>query len=193
MSDGPKRPRGENTTALLGLAYSALGHQIVDGVVAAGYPQRAAHSAVFAHIDLAGTRLGELARRANMTPQAMGELVDDLERRGYVIRRPDPNDRRAKLVVLTPTGLACVQAAQQTIADLESHLVDLLGEHRLRGLQRGLHDIIDLLLGEGAAEAMTTARGSVRDIPVAEVTKHDILVGDGGTSLPDQAQLSFTY
>lgn len=40
---------------------------------------------------------------------------------------------------------------------------------------------------EAAAEAITTARGSVRDIRVAEVTKHDILVGDGGTSLPDQA------
>lgn len=143
MSDGPNHPSGENTTALLGLAYFALGHQIVGGVVAAGYPQRAAHSAVFAHIDLDGTRLGELARRATMTPQAMGELVDDLERLRYVIRRPDPTDRRAKLVVLTPTGLDCVQAAQRTIVGLERHLVDLLGERRLRGLQRALHDIID--------------------------------------------------
>jgi hypothetical protein len=61
----------ENTTALLGLAYSALGHQIVAGVVAASFPRRPAHSSVFAHIDLAGTRLTELAARANITPQAM--------------------------------------------------------------------------------------------------------------------------
>lgn len=142
MSDQRTRPASENTAALLGLAYSALGHQIVAGVVAAGYPQRAAHSAVFAHIDLEGSRPGELARRANMTPQAMGELVDDLERRGYVIRRPDPTDRRAKLVVLTPRGLACVQAALQTIAGIESKLTDLLGERRLRQLQRALRDII---------------------------------------------------
>jgi DNA-binding MarR family transcriptional regulator len=56
----------------------------VEGVVAAGYPRRPAHSSVFAHIDLAA--------RANMTPQAMGELVDDLEIRGYVTRRPDRID-----------------------------------------------------------------------------------------------------
>jgi len=33
---------------------------------------------------------------------------------------------------------------------------------------------------EAAAEAITTAGGSVRDIRVAEVTKQDIVVGDGG-------------
>jgi len=143
VSDGPNRPASENTTALLGLANSALGHQIVAGVVTAGYPQRAAHSAVFAHIDLAGTRPGELARRANMTPQAMGELVDDLERLRYVNRRPDPTDRRAKLIVLTPRGLASVQAAHRTIAGIESQLTDLLGERRLSQLQRALHDIIN--------------------------------------------------
>ena len=133
---------GENTAALLGLAYSVLGHQIVDGVVAAGYPQRPAHSAVFAHIDLEGTRLSRLARRANMPPQAMGELVDDLERLGYVTRKPDPTDRRAKLVVLTPRGVACVQAGLQTIAGIESRLTDQLGERRLRQLRKTLHDIV---------------------------------------------------
>lgn len=47
---------------------------------------------------------------------------------------------------------------------------------------------------EAAAEAITTARGSVRDIRVAEVTKHDILVGDGGELLyRTKLQLSFKY
>ncbi len=137
--EGPR----ENTTALLGLAYSALGHQIVAGVVEAGFPQRPAHSGVFAHIDLAGTRLTELARRANMTPQAMGELVDDLERLGYVVRGPDPSDRRAKLISLTPTGRACVEAGLQTIVGIEERLAVVLGERRLRALHRALHDILD--------------------------------------------------
>ncbi len=90
-----------NTVAMLGQAYSLLGFQIVDGVVGAGYPQKPKHSAVFAQIDLTGSRLTQLAARANMTPQAMGELVDELEELGYVVRRPDPSDRRAKLIVLT--------------------------------------------------------------------------------------------
>ncbi|MDQ6683320.1 MAG: MarR family winged helix-turn-helix transcriptional regulator [Chloroflexota bacterium] len=133
-----------NTTALLGLAYMRLGHRIVAGVVAAGYPQRPAHSAVFAHIEVdGGTRLTTLAARANITPQAMGELVDDLERLGYVRRQPDPGDRRAKRIVLTPRGVACVAAAIRTIARLEADLEALLGTARLAELGDALGRIAD--------------------------------------------------
>ena len=86
-------PQTVNTVALLGRAYSLLGFQIVDGVVGAGFPQKPAHSAVFAQISPDGSRLTDLARRANMSPQAMGELVDELEELEYVVRRPDPTDR----------------------------------------------------------------------------------------------------
>lgn len=47
---------------------------------------------------------------------------------------------------------------------------------------------------EAAAEAITTAGGSVRDIRVAEVTKQDIVVGDAGELLyRTKIQLSFKY
>jgi flavin-binding protein dodecin len=47
---------------------------------------------------------------------------------------------------------------------------------------------------EAAAEAITTARGSVRDIRVAEVTKQDIVIGDAGELLyRTKIQLSFKY
>jgi DNA-binding MarR family transcriptional regulator len=128
-----------NTTALLGLAYMTLGHRIVDGVIAAGFSQRPAHSAVMAHIDIErGTRLTTIAARANITPQAVGELVDDLERQGYVVRRPDPDDRRAKLIVLTERGHASVAAALSTIATLEAELEGLLGSAELAQL----HDML---------------------------------------------------
>ena len=133
-----------NTTELLGRAYSALGHEIVAGVVAAGFPQRPAHSGVFAHIDVeGGTRLTELARRANVTPQAMGELVDDLERMGYVTRRPDPEDRRAKRIVLTAKGVACVHAAWETIARIERDLERLLAPRGLTQLRDALNRIVE--------------------------------------------------
>lgn len=142
MPDRDAKARPPNTAALLGQAYSTLGHRIVRGVVAAGFPQRPAHSAVFAHIDLAGTRLTELARRANMTPQAMGDLVDDLERLGYVTRLPDPTDRRAKLVTLTPKGRACIDAAHETIAEIERGLETILGKRVLTELRDTLRRII---------------------------------------------------
>jgi DNA-binding MarR family transcriptional regulator len=143
-SQAPDPPKTEqNTVALLGEAYSSLGHQIVSGVVEAGFPQRPAHSGVFAHIDVeGGTRLTELARRANITPQAMGELVDDLEQMGYVSRRPDPKDRRAKFIALTPRGVACVQAAFETIAGIEGRLERLLGKEQLMALRETLNRII---------------------------------------------------
>ncbi len=131
-----------NTAALLGQAYSRLGHQIVDGVIAAGFPQRPAHSGVFAHIDLGGTRLTVLAERANMTPQAMKDLVDDLVRLGYVARRPDPTDGRAKLVTLTERGRACIAASGDVIARLERRLEALLGPEHLATVQNALTQIL---------------------------------------------------
>jgi DNA-binding MarR family transcriptional regulator len=137
-------PDGEpNTVALLGQAYSLLGFQIVDGVVGAGYPQRPAHSAVFAQIKAEGSRLTELARGANMTPQAMGELVDELEEMGYLVRRPDPTDRRAKLIVLTSTGRDCVAAGITTIRGIEQRITDTLGERGHRQLRSLLHKLLE--------------------------------------------------
>lgn len=116
-----------NTIAMLGRAYSLLGFKIVDGVVGAGYPQKPSHSAVFAQIRPEGNRLTDLARGANITPQAMGELVDELEELGYVERRPDPTDRRAKLIVLTERGHACIAAGIATIDGIEERLDATLG------------------------------------------------------------------
>jgi DNA-binding MarR family transcriptional regulator len=134
-----------NTVSMLGQAYSLLGFQIVEGVVGAGYPQKPKHSAVFAQISPDGSRLTTLARRANMTPQAMGELVDELVDLGYVIRRPDPNDGRAKLIVLTRRGRDAVAAGRQTIQDIEDQVTTLLGERGHHELRRLLSKVLDEL------------------------------------------------
>jgi len=138
-----QQPERVNTVSLLGRAYSLLGFQIVDGVVGAGFPQKPAHSAVFGQISPDGSRLTDLARRANMSPQAMGELVDELEELGYVVRRPDLTDRRAKLIVLTKKGHACIAAGTATIEDIEQRLTDLLGERSHRQLRRLLTKLLD--------------------------------------------------
>ena len=132
-----------NTVALLGRAYSLLGFQIVDGVVGAGFPQKPAHSAVFAQIAPEGSRLTDLAKGANMSPQAMGELVDELEDLGYVVRRPDPTDRRAKRIVLTKRGEACIAAGIVTIDGIEARLTDRLGERGHRQLRKLLTSLLD--------------------------------------------------
>ncbi|MDL9978193.1 MarR family winged helix-turn-helix transcriptional regulator [Microbacterium sp. ASV49] len=130
-----------NTIAMLGQAYSLLGFRIVDGVVGAGYPQKPKHSAVFAQLGPEGARLTDLARGAGMTPQAMGEVVDELEELGYVRREPDPADRRAKRVMLTPLGIDCVRAAVTTIDGIEADIESVIGADghaRLRELLAAL-------------------------------------------------------
>ena len=127
---------------MLGRAYSLLGFQIVDGVVGAGFPQKPSHSAVFAQIRADGSRLTELARGANMTPQAMGELVDELEALGYVERRPDPHDRRAKLILLTPRGRECIDAGIATIQGIEERIDEVLGRRGHAQLRRLLTTLL---------------------------------------------------
>src|SRR5262245_50749325 len=136
-------PQDPNTIAMLGQAYSLLGFQIVDGVVGAGFPQKPSHSAVFAQLTPEGSRLSDLARGANMTPQAMGEIVDELEDLGYVVRRPHPSDRRAKLIVLTPKGSDCIAAGITTIQGLEDKIAGILGERGRSDLRRLLGKLLD--------------------------------------------------
>ncbi len=143
MPSQDPRYSGPNTVSLLGQAYSVLGFKIVDGDVGAGFPQKPSHSAVFAQIRMEGTRLTELARGANMTPQAMGELVDELEELQYVERQPDPRDRRAKLIVLTPRGRACVAAGVITIDGVEDQIRQALGEAGHRRLRELLQKLLD--------------------------------------------------
>jgi DNA-binding MarR family transcriptional regulator len=132
-----------NTTYLLGRAYAQLNRRILEGVIAEEHPIRAAHAAVFINIDRAGSRLTQLAERAAMTPQAMGELVDDLVERGYLERVPDPSDRRAKLIMLTDDGFDALQAAFDTILGIEAELQADLGPTGLARLQRALRRIAD--------------------------------------------------
>src|SRR4051794_128437 len=79
-----------------------------------------AHQAVFENIDRGGTRLTVLAARSGMTHQSMGELVQYLERRGYLERRPDPSDGRARLVHLTTRGRDLIRCAVTEIAEIEA-------------------------------------------------------------------------
>jgi DNA-binding MarR family transcriptional regulator len=78
------------------------------------------HHALYENIDPQGTRLTDLAARAAMTHQSMGELVASLERGGWVERRPDPTDGRARLVCLTPAGRDLVIRGLHHIAEIEA-------------------------------------------------------------------------
>ena len=141
----PDSPPSVPTNALLRTAYNALSARIFAGVKAGRDfdDLRPAHGNAMEQLELHdGLRLTEMAARAGITVQSMGELVDDLEAKGYLERRPDPKDRRAKRIHLTTRGRRNARIAKQATADVEDHLADLLGRQRYQQLRRSLQEII---------------------------------------------------
>src|SRR5262245_32586358 len=138
----PRRPDNErpaNTVVLLREAFIALNNRVVVRLAERGHGVvRPAHGAVFQYLDGAGTSVARLAERAQMTKQAMAELVIHLEKHGYVVRRPDPDDRRAKLVVPTRKGMEVFAIAQEIVPEIERQIEKLLGPHRASALRTDL-------------------------------------------------------
>ena len=88
----------------------------------------AAHVHITRHVALEGSRLTDLAQKAGMTKQAMGDLVDQCEAWGLVTREADARDARARLVKFTPTGLAWLQAFKRAVAQAEAEFRAEVGE-----------------------------------------------------------------
>ena len=88
----------------------------------------ASHVHITRHLALEGSRLTDLAQRANMSKQAMGKLVEQCEAWGLVTRQNDPRDARARRIVFTPVGLAWLQAFQQAVAQAQTELHAAVGD-----------------------------------------------------------------
>jgi DNA-binding MarR family transcriptional regulator len=108
---------------------------------------RVAHGCVFGNIDPAGSRLTELAERARMTKQSVGEVTTDLEQRGYVERVPDPADGRAKIIRLTERGHQAQTLGFELIAEIEREWGARIGEERVAALRDALEAITAERLG----------------------------------------------
>jgi DNA-binding MarR family transcriptional regulator len=106
---------------------------------------RRAHLQLMPHLDLEGTRITELARRAEITKQAVGQLVTDMEEAGYVERRPDPSDQRAKLVVLTRRGRKAMLEGLAVFKGIEAELREAVGAETVDGLVAGLAALLPAL------------------------------------------------
>ena len=119
--------------------------QLHEGFDEAGYPgMRKAHGAVWRFVDLEkGSRLTELAERAGLTRQAVGEIADDLERLGYVERVPDPSDGRAKLIRPTERGRVAWERGVEILADIERDWAERYGERRVAMLRETLEQILE--------------------------------------------------
>jgi DNA-binding MarR family transcriptional regulator len=97
---------------------------------------REGHGCVFGFIDLEhGSRLTELAERAGLTKQAVGEAATELERLGYAERLPDPTDKRAKIIKLTPSGLEACLTGRRIFAEIEREWGEQFGEELVASMR----------------------------------------------------------
>ncbi|MGW5740609.1 MarR family winged helix-turn-helix transcriptional regulator [Amycolatopsis sp. NPDC003861] len=101
------------------------------------------HGAVLAYLDPDGVRATDLSRLSGQHKQNIGILVDELESLGYVERRPDPHDRRAKLVRPTERGLAQMRTADAIMAEIQHRHAERLGDEEYARFKRRLIDITE--------------------------------------------------
>ena len=127
---------------LLDGAFEAFNEEFAQRLEAAGLTDiRPGHGCVFGTIDPEGSRLTDLALRANMTKQSVGEAASDLEQLGYVERVPDPEDGRAKIIQLTKRGHDARAIGRRLIDEIEREWAERYGDERIAALRDALEAI----------------------------------------------------
>jgi DNA-binding MarR family transcriptional regulator len=100
-----------------------------------------AHLVVIQYPGPQGKRPSELAAELQISKQALNYLLGELERLGYLARRPDPDDRRSKRIALTPRGMAIIPVVREAVGEIETAWAKQLGRKRFDQLRRLLLDL----------------------------------------------------
>jgi DNA-binding MarR family transcriptional regulator len=155
VRDGAERPG--NIVVSLREAYVALNDLVIVRLAERGHSDvRPAHGAVFQYLDDSGTTVSMLAQRAQMTKQGMAQLVQHLEKHGYVTRVPDPDDRRAKLVQPTERGHEVFRIARELVPEIEELVAGVIGAARTEALREDL----ETLRRSGIAQASSSTQSA---------------------------------
>ena len=110
---------------------------------------RTSHTSLFANLGFESVRLTELAERAGITQQAMGKLVKEMERLGYIKRQIDNKDKRAKIIELTELGVNLVNDSMEIVDEIIDEYSEAVGEDGITDLELALGKSVDAL-GLGA-------------------------------------------
>ena len=97
-----------------------------------------AHALVFSHLDADGTRPAEIARRAGISRQAVGQTVAQMRELGLIKLAQDPSNRRARLVQPTAKGRKALERSGSGSAAAEKVLSRRIGAARVKSLRDAL-------------------------------------------------------
>lgn len=101
------------------------------------------HTALIANLDIKGSQITEIAEKAGMTKQAMGQLATELETKGYVIKERDPEDKRAFRVSFTTKGKEALEAAYHVKLMIEAENSQKLGAENNLMLRQLLENLLE--------------------------------------------------
>jgi DNA-binding MarR family transcriptional regulator len=128
---------------LLRLVYQQYAQDIDSALREAGFDDiRPAAANVFPFVPPEGITVSELAELARVRKQTMAQAVDQLERTGYVERRPNPHDRRSRLVYLTERGMSVPPVTHAAAEQVEQRWAQLTSEAELEELRAGLLQLL---------------------------------------------------
>jgi DNA-binding MarR family transcriptional regulator len=99
-----------------------------------------AYIAYFASIDASAPFSGRA--RPNSSKQSVNDLLGDLERTGYLERKPHPDDGRGRVVRLTPRGKRLERATHEISRELEADWAAQIGPERIASLKQTLGDML---------------------------------------------------
>jgi DNA-binding MarR family transcriptional regulator len=120
--------RHSNMGRILTNALNRFERRVLEILAENGHSEvRFSHFNLTRNLDLGGTITTELARRAGMTKQAMGEIVEQCEQLGLVERIRDTRDARAKIVRFNHSGLKWLNAFREALARAEQEMRAELG------------------------------------------------------------------
>ncbi|KWX57068.1 MarR family winged helix-turn-helix transcriptional regulator [Mycobacterium sp. NAZ190054] len=127
------------TAVLMYIAHREVERRVMEALARSGADDvTIAQSRLMQRLDPAGMRLTDLAEQARVTKQTAGALVDQLERAGYVTRRPDAADARARLVTLTDKGAEMCRRAGAEVDRVEREWRKHLGDAAFDGMRAAL-------------------------------------------------------
>src|SRR5437588_3202307 len=117
---------------LLRLVYQHYAHDIDAALREGGFGDiRPPHANVFPFVPPEGITVSELAELARVRKQTMAQAVDQLERMGYIERRPNPHDRRSRLVCLTERGMSVPPVTHAAAERVEQRWAQLTSKREL--------------------------------------------------------------
>ena len=134
---------------LLRLVYQHYAQDIEAALCAAGFDDiRPAAANVFPFVPPEGITVSRLAALARVRKQSMAQAVDQLERTGYVERRPNPRDHRSRLVFLTQRGAGVPPVTHAAAERVEERWAQLIGPAEFEALCATLLRLLAALSGQ---------------------------------------------